>query len=351
MGNLTEKFETLEALLETQHSEVVDNLEAILNRLDAVNVALDIITNNNATNTKLILAAIGQNSPCAPCPTPPLVIPPTSPTPHPIDEDKCKRTQAFLHTMQEVFTVLDVASSVGVGFNPTLITDAFTQVIATLGNGDETPLISFPEAVQLVGDLVSYVATNILVGGTLNGYFSPLIFDLQDALYSSSTPEDAQNAYNGVIDGAGLPAYVGPVLKSAAYNSLYNYYFDPSTDPNLTGYDGDVCSFVGCITLPALDTTISCGGAAVLVLWDGPFTPAFDDGSGCTSADPAWTTTNMIGWTITPTQDVRFFFGGGTTHDIGANDSYTVPSATTHAAVVSLGHVAPFDVEFCPPGS
>jgi len=201
MGNLTTKFAGLEAQLETQHLEVIDNLEAILNRLDAVNVALDIITNNNATNTKLILAAIGQNSPCAPCPTPPIVIPPVDATPHPIDADKCKRVQAFLHTMAEVFTVLDVASSVGIGFNPSLITDAFNQVIATLGNGDETPVISFPEAVQLVGDLVSYVATNILVGGTLNGYFSPLVFDLQDALYSSSTPADAQSAYNGEIDG------------------------------------------------------------------------------------------------------------------------------------------------------
>jgi hypothetical protein len=347
MGNLTEKFEGLETQLGIEHGQVMDKLTDIESTLGLLNESIDILINNGATNTRYILAALGAMSPCAPCPTPSLTVPPVDTTPNPVDEDKCKRTQAFLHAMTEVYTVLDTISAFSVPFSPTLISDAIEQVITALANGDATPLPSFPEAVNIGGDGINYAAGNFLVGDSLVALFAPIKLDLRDAIYSSSTPADAKAAFDGAIDGSSVPSYAKPLMRDAAYNALVSYYFDPASDPNLAGYSGTVCGFSGCIVLTTSDTTISCGGAAVLILWEPPFSQLFDDGHGCTSSDPAWTATDLTEWTITPTQDVRFFYGDGTTHDIDANDPFVPEHAVTAGAVVSRSHPGPFDVEFC----
>lgn len=251
MTTLTEKFDALETQLAAQAATTNAYIDTVETKLQALFDTLDIMLVNNAANTKALIAAIGQNSPCAPCPTPPLSIPPVGTITLPVDEEGCKRSQAFLNFMQEVFTVLDLASSVGVGFNPSLITDAFNQVIASIGGGDSPDAISFPEAVQLVGDMVSYVATNILVGDTLVGLFSPLYVSLRNALYSAGSASAAKSAYDAIIDASSMDGYRKAVLKDAAYGAAYTYFFDPASDPDLSGLSGTVCSFVGdgCVQL------------------------------------------------------------------------------------------------------
>jgi len=257
MSNLTDKFTAFEEQTATEAAAVQVDLNAIREQLDLLNTQIDILSVNAAANTRAILAALSMNSPCAPCPTPSLDVPPVDDTTNPIDEDKCKRVQAFLHAMQEVYTVMDTISAFGVPFSPTLISDAIGQVITSLANGDETPLPSFPEAVQLVGDGINYVAGGFLVADTLVGYFTPLILDMRDAIFTSSSPIAAKAAFDGTIDGSEIPGYAKPLMKDLAYNALVSYYFDPSSDPNLTGYSGTVCALGSCLTINSEAVTFS----------------------------------------------------------------------------------------------
>jgi hypothetical protein len=244
MSDLSEKFTALEDQLAAQQVDTLASLAGIQATLDALNTLLDIMNENNAANTKALLAAIGSSAACNPCPTPSLVVPPIDTTPVTGTSDLCKRIQAFLHAMAEVFTAMDVMSAFSIPFSPGLIIDAIQEVITALENGDETPIISFPEAVRLVGDGINYIAGNFLVGDTLSDLFSGVVFDIQDAMFSSGDASAAQAAYASVISGSSIPSYAKPVMIDAAYNALFSYYFDPASTPNLTGYSGSACGEV-----------------------------------------------------------------------------------------------------------
>jgi len=251
MSDLTAKFTALEEQIAAQAAATDALIDTVEAKLQLIFDTLDVINVNGAVNTRALLAAMHQNSPCTTCDPVDISVPPTSPDDNPVNEDKCKRTQAFIHAMTEVFGVLDVMSAFGVPFTPSLITDAINQVITALANGDPTPLPSFPEMIQIVGDGVNYVAGGFFVGDTLAGYFAPLVFDLQAAIYAATSPAGAQSAYNSVIDASeAIPNYAKPLMKDAAYNELWSFYLDPASDVNLTGYDGSICAPEGeCVTI------------------------------------------------------------------------------------------------------
>lgn len=348
MSDLSEKFAELEATI-TALSETTDSyIDTTEAKLQAIFDELDLILVNNAANTRALLAAIGQNSPCAPCPTPPIVIPPIGTTPLAVNEEACKRAQAFLNFMDQVFTVLDLASSVGIGFNPALITDAVNQVIASLTGADSPDPISFPEAVQLVGDLVSYIATNLLVGHTLVGQFTPLYADLRDALATAGSAGAAKDQYDSIVSGSSLSSEEQAVIIDAAYGAAYTYFFDPDSLPDLAGLDGTLCGFVDCTTLSSASSNIS-GTVIHALVWTSPFTAVADDGSGTTSDHNNWTTDDIDFYTVTPTHTVRFFYGGGGHSDLSAGVPWVVDMHTTHAAMVVTGANVAFTVEICPP--
>jgi hypothetical protein len=355
MGDLTAKFTGLEEQLDTEHTATQASLDAINTRLDEFSTTLDTLLANNAVNTRALLAAIGQNSPCAPCPTPPIIIPPTGTTGLPIDSDACKRSQAFLNFMEGVFTVLDVASSVGIGFNPSLITDAFNQVIASLSGGDSPNAISFPEGVQLVGDMINYVALNLLRGSTLVGSFIPLYSDLRDAVYLSGSPDAAKTAYRNVIASSDLDSDIKTVLEDAAYNDLFSYFFDAGTSPDLTGLDGGVCSgslhgITSCQTFSTVET--SRGGhiyhSIQLPTSYGPDTQFI-------AGDFFGWTWNVVAGDAPHLMGMYYYDTGGTEH--------TGPSETVGDDILTIGvHTAaigffsidfadtsgPFQIRFCP---
>jgi len=261
MSDLTAKFEALEEQLDAADAATQAKLTAIQTALDFINTQLDTQTINNAANTRYLAGLLSQNSPCVDCGDVSLVVPPTGETPFSQTDEFCQRVQAFLHAMQQVYTALDVMSAFGVGFNLAVLTAAFNEVITALENGDTTPLPSFPEAVQIVGDGISYVAGNLFVGHTLVGLFAPLYFDLLKPMFQAGNAGAAQAVYNGVIDGTDYSIFEMRILEHAAYNALYSYYFDPASDPNLTGYDGTICydSIVGiteCTDYVATEVTL-----------------------------------------------------------------------------------------------
>lgn len=242
MSDLSGKFAALEEQLAEQNATIAGYIDTVESRITAVSAAVtqqDIAMRRGFAQ---ILAAMHQNDPCTDCEPPLIAVPPTNETENPINEDKCKRTQAFLHFMSEVFTVLDTMSAFGVPFTPSLIGDAINQVIASIGNPEPVPLPSFPESIQIVGDGVNYIAGGFFVGDTLNGYFFPILFDLRDAIYPALSPADDQAAYNAVIEASSIPDYAKPLMEHAAYNAVWSYYFDPASDVDLTGYDGTLCA-------------------------------------------------------------------------------------------------------------
>lgn len=349
MTTLTEKFSALEAELAILSETTNGYIDTTETKLQAIFDQLDLILVNNAANARALLAAIGQNSPCMPCPTPPIVIPPIGTTPLPINSAACQRSQAFLQFMNGVFTVLDVASSVGIGFNPALITDAFNQVIATLTGVDEPDPISFPEAVQLVGDLVSYIATNLLVGHTLTGIFAPLQPDLRLALFGAGSADEAKAQYDAIVSASDLSTYEKAVLIDAAYGAAYTYFFDPASEPNLAGFDGGACFGSACFVFESVTTLLGGTTSVAAVEWSSIFDPV-NDVNGFTSDHMTWATVDMVGWKVKPDNQVTIrTFDGDTGTGINPNTVYTIPGATTFVAI-HRGDTTPFTVQVCPPG-
>jgi len=242
MSDLTGKFEILQEQLEAADAAMQVDLNAIREELGLLNAQIDTLNLNGAANTRALLAALGASSPCMPCPTPALTIPPVDGTVNPINPDKCKRAQAFVHALLEIATTLDAASAFAIPFNPVLITDAMSQVATALANGDPTPLPSWSEANGIVNGMISWIAGNFFVGGTLTSLVAGMAFEIRDATYSAATPEAAKSAYEAVVDASGAPSYAIDILKRMAWNALYSFYFDPASDVNLTGYDGGICS-------------------------------------------------------------------------------------------------------------
>lgn len=250
MTNLTSKFETLEEQIAAQNDAIIAQMAIMTTAFDLINAQLDTITLNNATNTRYLLAAIGANSPCAPCPTPAIEVPPIAPFELPINEDKCKRAQAFLATMRDMFGVWDTFSSFDLSSNFTVITDAIGQVIARMGAGDTVPLPSFPEAVQLGGTLASFTAYNLFEHTSLVEQFDPLYDALLAAIYAEATPEGAKGQFDSITYAGTSSHFLGDLMAGSAYNALWSYFFDPDSEPDLSPYDGTICAGEDeCITI------------------------------------------------------------------------------------------------------
>jgi hypothetical protein len=343
MSDLTAKFAALETQLADQETAANTDRDLTNTKLQAVFDELDLILVNNAANARAILAAIAQNSPCATCPTPPIVIPPIGTTPLPVNAEACQRSQAFVSFMAQVFTVLDLASAVGIAFSPSLVTDAFNQVIAGIGGSDSPNAISFPEAVQLVGDLVSYIATNLLVGHTLSGLFAPIANDIRDALYSAGDADAARGAYQAIIASSGLGTYEAPVLNDAAYSDAFTYFFDPDSTPDLTGFSGSACTLPSgtCFTFDLVDSVSSPGGSHPQSVIEefGPFvlfaTVSTSDVDQ-TFTPPCFFDGNPADWTL------EILIGHGSmSYRAGDHTSHGTFNNTTVWGVDGVAHVLP----------
>ncbi len=349
MSDLTDKFNALETQLATQDAAMEVALTSINDALALIATDMELSLENAATNTRAILQALASLDPCACGTTPTLVVPPPITTPIAANTELCQRIQAFLHTMQEIMTVLDVASTFSVGLNFSLISNSFNEVIAAIEGGSTVPAISFAEASQLLNDMINYVIGNLLVGDTLSSLFSGQLLDLRDGMSAGTDAVSMQSLYNGVIDASSLPSYVKPVFKHAAYNDLYSFYFDPGTTPDLTGIDGSVCGLTDC-TSGTSHTGVTTGGSGPLsvIILPSPFNTT-NSGGFATWSENAVCTDPLNGWTIQTTVAIHVYegCGSGTHADILANTPFTL---TTPTCLVMYSDVnVAFDWELCPP--
>jgi hypothetical protein len=235
----------LSALNDTLAGIISDNRDFYASNLDVlglINTNLDTMLNNNSLNTQRLLIAIAANDPCKVCDVVPLLPPPLDVTPQTVDQDHCKRMQALIYSLERLTVKLDALSSFGVGFSPTVIRDAFSEVITELGVVGELEYPSLGEVAQIAGAAAAYVVSNIFSSNSLPANFLSIKDQLLVVLYDTNSASAGQSAYRSFLDGSGLPSAVVQLFKAMAYTSLFNLYYDSSNTLDLSGYDGTICA-------------------------------------------------------------------------------------------------------------
>lgn len=357
MSDLTAKFTALEEQLAAQ-AEVTDGfIDEVEGKLDLIFNTLDVMNVNNAANTKYLLAALSQGVTCFDCPPTALTPPVADGTVQPIDEDRCKRLQALLRFLLSYITVQNGLSAFAVPFNPSLLVTAFNQAITNIGIADTPPTPSFPEIVQLGGDLLSYTGHNLTVGGSLVDYWVTVASSLLTAMYASTTAAGAVGAYQSIINGSDLPDYVKAVFIDDGYAGAFNWYLDPANSPDLTDFDGDVCGG------GLIDATECVDIAAILYEDSDSFFRYHIIAAPALSGNPTVIAGNFLGWTLevisgtTGKNTDVYYHTGPTSSAFEASLTTTSgPHTITHANVglnIFTDHdgigTQPFTLRICPP--
>lgn len=281
MTTLTQKMVALEEQLASQNELVLASLSLVNDALGLVNTNLETLNSNQSINAQRLLQALSMIDPCKPCPTPAIAVPPLDVTPRTANTEHCQRMQALIFTLKAAMVKFDVLSSFSIGFTTSLFTDAYNEVLTELGVDTTVALPSFPELASLVANAIGYVAGNILIGGTLQGYFNELIQEpMLSALYAATTAEEGKAAYEAVIDAGTAPGYAKALMKSIAYAALFNTYYDPSIEVGAGTFDGGICEpEPECITVttPTDVGTVNLGGYDRINIGDLPFYSRFQD--------------------------------------------------------------------------
>lgn len=302
MTTLTDKFGSFEEQIASEHTAIMDALTSLAASIDAVATNTDLALVNGAVNTRALLAALGQTGACFPCPTPSIVVPPVSTTGTPIDDDHCKRAQWLVATIGSLLSNIDTLQSYNVVATFSVLNDAITEIIGAIAAGDTIPLPSFPEVVQLVGTYFNMVAARAFSGETIMAQYGPLQSSLISAVYGAADAAAAKTAYDAVIDGSSGSGAFKQIAKAVAYNALFTYALDPATMPDLSAFDGGVCTIPSgtCYTLTLVPMTLSNGTHDVGVdVAFGPFNPTdtIIQGSGAvTSVPPIFFNGSLDGW-------------------------------------------------------
>lgn len=356
MTTLTEKFAALETQLSTEAATTAGYIDTVEAKLQAIFDELDLILLNNAANTKYLLAALGQTGACFPCPTPSITVPVITTTPTSVDNPHCQRSQWIVTAMQNILAQFDTLQSFNVLGTFSVINDAISQIVGAIAAGDTIPLPSFPEAVNIVGDYVSYAGERAFSGVSLSSQFAPLYGPLVTAVNLSASASDAEAQYASVIAASSASNGAKLLFTALAYNALWSYAFDPASTPDVSGFDGGACGAV-------LHGIGSCTnfGSAVVTHGGHEFTElviptAYPGHEGYITGDYfGWTfqiTFNTVGRAI----GIYYLDTGDAGHlavsqNMG-DTAYTFSAHTNAVAVQSLDHEPddhPFVIRVCPP--
>lgn len=396
--DLATKFDTLETLLSTQHSETMTTLNALLAALGApppspgatladvvgalnqlafmvaglrqdmaaqhgaqllqlqgVNTTLNLINENASWNTKQTLLALAALDPCKPCEIPSYELPPIDATPVVVDQEHCKRVQALLYAILRFTTKLDIISSLGAGFNTETIKSAFTEILTEIGAAGNLSinLPSFSELLTLVAACVEYIASNIFAGNDLQSSFQSIKSDLIQPLYEAATASAGIAAYRAGIDASSLPTPIKRVLKAIGYIALFNLHYG-NAPVNTAGFDGTICApaQTECIQIQSQVVSHSYFGSTNAIVWTGQL------GITGETSDPRGTTSNSPIWFRPPTQVyVTLLDRGSATVQLYAQGSQdmalNVPivlniGGDAGGYAYQIGSSTPFTIEVCP---
>lgn len=350
MTTLTDKMEVLETQLAAQNATIAAYIDTVEAKLQAALDMLDIMNENNAANTKYLLAALSQTGACFPCPSPPMIVPPIGTTEGPINSDRCKRAQAIIAVIHALLANMDTMQSFNVIGTYNVVAGAISDYIGTIAAGDTVPLPSAPEAINIVGDYVSYAGERVFSGIGLVEQFEPLETDLIAAIVNTTTPGAAQSSYNSLIEASGVSNGARLLFEAIAYTALWSYYFDPDSTPDLSAYDGSLCGIAECFSLTAVESHFP-GFTTYAIDWTGEKTCVDVTDTGYTSDHCSWCTENMDGWTASSDDGDLYIF-----EQFHSSRIDTGPGSWSHTFtdtgglfIGRLSGSGPFTIEFCPP--
>jgi hypothetical protein len=387
MSDLTDKFGAVGTQLTTQHDEIMNALDTIATALGAPppgptttleNVVtaitasntlltgiradmngylldifntLDTINTNASLNTQRLLIAIAANDPCRDCTTTPISPPPLDVTPQTVDNEHCKRMQALIYALRRFTVKLDLLSSFGLGFSPTVISDAIAEIMTELGVSELLEFPSLGEVAQLAGAGAAYIVSNIFSSTSLPTEFLSIEDALLPVLYAADNAADGQAAYRSLLAGSTLDSRVQLLFSAMAYTSIFNLYYDSTIELDLSGYDGTICSSTDCFIQDAVGITFQDNSTNTAIVWDAPFSGQNHTPAGYYANNTVWGLTSPQGWTITPTQDVKVFNQWDSSPIVvAANTPFTFTGEEPdYPAIIANVANTPFSVEFCPP--
>jgi hypothetical protein len=363
MSDLSEKFTDLETQLAGQAATIGAYIDTVEGKLQAMLDFLDVMNENNAANTKALLAAMGTSAACFPCPTPSIVVPPVATNPITPSTHSCQLGQGIISTLHEILAAMDTLQSFNVVGSFNVINDAIGQVVGAVAAGDTLPLPSFPEAVNIAGDYVSYAGERVFSGVGLIEQFSPIEGDILAAIFAAEDPATAQSAYNGVIDASSVSLAGRLLFKAIAYNALWSYYYDPDSDPDVSGFDGTLCGTGGCQTIES--ESVDADDASFPTLTPRQMIrisgwPSMNDSLfGTTFSEFVVADSWPGGGTLTLISGAGARFvgnaGGAFAHQLEVGVPYDIPGTVTNwfvddvTAGLTLGGA--YTLEYCPPES
>jgi len=310
---------------------------------------------NAAANTKALLSALGQTGSCFPCPPPSVVVPPIGTTPFPISSEHCQRSQAIIDTIHNILAAMDTMQSFNVIGTFNVVNGAISEIISGIAAGDTVPLPSFPEVVNIVGDYISYAGERAFSGVGLIEQFSPLQSALVTAINLAGDATSAQAAYAGIINSSSASNGAKLLFNAVAYAALWSYFFDPTSTPDLSAFDGSMCG-VSLIDITTCTTfasqTLDAGHTYQIVL----VPPS-------TGLDPFYIAGDYFGWTFqgidgNPAKGIGLYYfpsgGGGSSLEHAINPGGAAYTFAHHSAAIAIfsldrdGAEEPYTIRICP---
>lgn len=358
LSDIATMLTSIDFILASLVTAQLDQSTALLDVLGQINTTIDTMNSNNSLNAQRLLIAIAANDPCKPCDIVPIEPPPIDITPQLVDESHCKRMQALIYALRRLTVKLDVLSSFGLGFSPTVIRDAITEIITELG---VTGLLEYPslgEVAQIAGAGAAYVVSNIFGGGSLPGAFLSIEDALLPALYAADNASAGQAAYRSVLSGSSLSTPIVHLFEAMAYTSIFNLYYDSTIELDVSGYDGTICApeepAFECTTIASQVIGVTGYGSRNAIAWPSPFPSSnADEISNTYSAnqvllgDYQYCIFRLVSG---PGARLLYFNAGAyAAVNIYVGTPLTIPTPTTSVWIDDLLFNTPFSVEICPP--
>jgi hypothetical protein len=258
--------------------------------------------------------------------------------------------QALLQYLGRLASLCDVLNSFGVGLNfPTLIS-GIQDVIAAMSEPTSIPEPSYSEGAAMVGNVLNYAVNNFGVGTPMSSYWAGIVLDLQRPLFLASSPSGAQSQYASLIAASSIPFGANGLMIALGYNEAFDYFLDPANEINTTGLDGSVCGLPeGCLefTIEEMDLVVTETGSGYIPHWakygiDTENNPGHDN--------KVWIRGEFPNWTFVTTPGAADVY-----HEIlgvGGSGSTTTSGIIGVSGIIVLTFVsvAPFALQFCPPG-
>jgi len=293
MSDLTAKFDEIQAQIATQHTEITDDLEAILTALGApppgdlitledisaqlttlntnvlgiasdnstfysamastlslLSTNIETMLNNASTNAQAIIAAIYATS-CA-CPTPSALLPPdiaTTPTSLE-DEAKCRRIQFYLSVFGNWLTkIANYGSAAGFVTGDTLgallaLATAEAGIVAT---GAEVGAAAGPPGL-VVGAVIGLISGAIFtLGGSVlvdyaNQFNDPVLRNAMVlAMFAADNADDGYTAFKTTLL-ASMSTIPAEIIYTLWWTAWSNDVYSGSPVVDDSAFDGSICA-------------------------------------------------------------------------------------------------------------